>query len=628
MLGPTVAPKYQIVNALQAADNKTFGPIFEVIAKETGGAQLLLSNGHKINIESNYAFTNEDLLKLKTLCGPTDNIRALADQVTKIASRYETNPIHAEVHGLKLGTKEELPSNHIYNVMQSQLAARMKESPLSAATIREPIFDNSLSFEPGLTFSQPAAAAIGREFFQQRKSTSEHSRVSNWTKKLKHRVSLGVDKLKGKVEALGAGLLKQPARTLDRMAQHLYRSRKWATVASAIPLIAYPTSVAPQREGMSKLNANTLTHKAERDIIPTAFTPISPAETAVKDLDSLTRLVRSTYNAPGIQDLLIPELRTPDFKAKPQPTPSKNTAPEVPEVKIPAPKAPAIEAKQNTQQPEVAKITPKTVTANDIRNFCLVASQNDYKLAYRLAEKLRPALGVEFKKGKYVFDQVKGRQFEVHPELAAILANPKAPGAAKKLMDFLLPKPALDPAKPRPTAIDAVQTVTVNLTTFGGKYDSETKGETGSVSGESLDKANPEARFYTAWPLSSQEKILGLISVGDIFGSNLLTQTQKNAIANKNLNNYLLKIQHRLPPTPEFPEGEVRVVLAEINDRGPANPDRWDASTAVWRTLGIEHLTQMPNDKDAKATLQIQLVKKDDPEVVLAYQAQKDSYEL
>jgi hypothetical protein len=53
------------------------------------------------------------------------------------------------------------------------------------------------------------------------------------------------------------------------------------------------------------------------------------------------------------------------------------------------------------------------------------------------------------------------------------------------------------------------------------------------------------------------------------------------------------------------------VVLAQIEDRGPASPTRWDASCALWEALGLtKTLEGSPNKVDNRVTFEVRLVPK------------------
>ena len=157
--------------------------------------------------------------------------------------------------------------------------------------------------------------------------------------------------------------------------------------------------------------------------------------------------------------------------------------------------------------------------------------------------------------------------------------------------------------------------ITANITKFGGSWDRVvTRWETGSVGGNRLRSLNDSKDFYVAWPMpdvtdKNPKSPMALPSVEEYFGSRLKSRSQKIAAANKALRDYMVEISYTCK------EGHTKTVLARVEDRGPRNPNRFDASRAVWEKLGLAStLKGSPNSSANAVTLTLRLVKKDEVE--------------
>ena len=151
--------------------------------------------------------------------------------------------------------------------------------------------------------------------------------------------------------------------------------------------------------------------------------------------------------------------------------------------------------------------------------------------------------------------------------------------------------------------------VQVNITTFGGPSDSGvTSTERGSVDGLTLRSRDPKSELYTAWPLPSAEKLLGLPDTTECLGPEKESwEGEKIAAANEALRDYLVRITY-VDPT-----GDYRTIDVPINDRGPGKATRWDASERLWRDLGVwktdeDVKSTNPNDPAHMVELEIQLI--------------------
>jgi hypothetical protein len=135
-----------------------------------------------------------------------------------------------------------------------------------------------------------------------------------------------------------------------------------------------------------------------------------------------------------------------------------------------------------------------------------------------------------------------------------------------------------------------------------------TSSERGSVDGLRLRSRDPKSELYTAWPLPSAEKLLGLPDTSDCLGPEKETwEGEKIAAANEALKDYLVRITY-VDPT-----GDYRTIDVPINDRGPGKATRWDASERVWRDLGVwksdeDVKSTNPNDPAHMVELEIQLI--------------------
>ena len=174
------------------------------------------------------------------------------------------------------------------------------------------------------------------------------------------------------------------------------------------------------------------------------------------------------------------------------------------------------------------------------------------------------------------------------------------------------------------------RTIRVNITKFGGSWDRVVKyKEKGSVGGNRLRSLNDREDLYVAWPMpnvsdKSSKSPLDIPSVEHYFGNHLTSLSKRIETANKSLKDYMVEITHRSE------NGEVKTVLARIEDRGPAVATRFDASRAVWEKLGLEEVLKgSPNSKDNRVTLGIRLVPKqsDDAEMQLTLTAEAEAEE-
>ena len=184
------------------------------------------------------------------------------------------------------------------------------------------------------------------------------------------------------------------------------------------------------------------------------------------------------------------------------------------------------------------------------------------------------------------------------------VSNPTAPGC-----DPCKENPELCPQCGCRELTSHSYRVQVNITTFGGPSDSGvTSTERGSVDGLRLRSRDPKSELYTAWPLPSAEKLLGLPDTSDCLGPEKESwEGEKIAAANEALKDYLVRITY-VDPT-----GDYRTIDVPINDRGPGKATRWDASERVWRDLGVwksdeDVKSTNPNDPAHMVELEIQLI--------------------
>lgn len=162
--------------------------------------------------------------------------------------------------------------------------------------------------------------------------------------------------------------------------------------------------------------------------------------------------------------------------------------------------------------------------------------------------------------------------------------------------------------------------VHVNITDFGGPNDPDMPpDEELFIPGTYARDLNPND-IYTAWPLPGinedasdpNDEIMDLPNVEEcFFGSKEETWNgERNGTTNAALKyDYYAQISHTATST------GVKTTLTEvkIEDRGPHAPHRWDASTGMWRALGLGELlaNNKPNHPDYMVDLEVRLVKRE-----------------
>lgn len=158
--------------------------------------------------------------------------------------------------------------------------------------------------------------------------------------------------------------------------------------------------------------------------------------------------------------------------------------------------------------------------------------------------------------------------------------------------------------------------VFVIITGFGGAKDTNIPltgpGSTGGVAGNHL-RSLPDDDIYTAWPMpginKDTEGSLQLPNIEKCFAADKKTNAEINEDVNKTLADYTAEISWVDPGGNKHTVSNVR-----IEDRGPGNSGRWDASMGMWRALGMGHLLDEdfhnPSDPNQRVTLEVRLVPK------------------
>jgi hypothetical protein len=136
------------------------------------------------------------------------------------------------------------------------------------------------------------------------------------------------------------------------------------------------------------------------------------------------------------------------------------------------------------------------------------------------------------------------------------------------------------------------------------------------VPGKMAHDLNPDD-IYTAWPLSDLDSNnnfnprLGLPNVEACFGPEENSWPKGKGDERIAKTNKALSEEYDAEISYTDKNGVKRTVKAPIEDRGPRDTGRWDASKGLLRGLGLEDVMNGdPNDPNNKVELEVKLVPK------------------